>query len=50
MARKDAEGKKRFAPYWKLYLDGNPIDAAKRDQQVAELKKIGVRVNWKPKN
>ena len=49
MARKDAEGDKRFAPYWKLYLDGNPIDAGKRDQQIAELKKIGVRVNWQPK-
>jgi internalin A len=48
MARKDAEGDRRFAPYWKLYLKGNPIDAGKRDQQIAELKKIGVRVNWQP--
>ena len=49
MAKKDAAGKKRFAPYWKLYLDGNPIDAPKRDTQVAELKKAGVRINWQPK-
>lgn len=47
MAKKDAAGEKRFAPYWKLYLDGNPIDAAKRDAQIAALKEQGVRVNWK---
>jgi internalin A len=49
MAKKDTAGEKRFAPYWKLYLDGNPIDAGQRDGQVAELKKAGVRVNWQPK-
>ncbi|MFP6763679.1 MAG: hypothetical protein VB858_08675, partial [Planctomycetaceae bacterium] len=48
MARKDAADKKRFAPYWKLYLDGNPINADQRDQQIAALKKSGVRINWKP--
>lgn len=49
MAEKDAKGDKRFAPYWKLYLDDNPIDAAKKGQQIDALKKIGVRINWKPK-
>ncbi|MGZ0170420.1 MAG: leucine-rich repeat domain-containing protein, partial [Planctomycetales bacterium] len=49
MAKKDAAGDRRFAPYWKLYPDGNPIDAAQRDKQLAALKEIGVRVNWKPK-
>jgi hypothetical protein len=40
----DASGPKRFAPYLRLYLGGNPLsDAAKKDQ-VAALKKIGVRV------
>lgn len=44
MARKDAEGEQRFAPYWNLYLDVDALsDAAK--QQVEELKTIGVRVN-----
>ncbi len=43
MAKKDAAGEKRFAPYWNLYLEGNPLtDAGKA--QVAELTKIGVRV------
>ena len=49
MAKKDAEGDKRFAPYWRLYLDDNPIEEARRDEQIAALKSIGVRVNWKPK-
>ena len=49
MAKKDAAGERRFAPYWKLYPDGNPIDAAQRDKQLAALKKIGIRINWKPK-
>ena len=40
----DAAGPKRFAPYLRLYLGGNPLsDAAKKDQ-LAALKKIGVRV------
>ncbi len=40
----DAAGPKRFAPYLRLYLGGNPLsDAAKKDQ-IAALKKIGVRV------
>ena len=43
MAKKDASGEKRFAPYWNLYLAGNPLtDASKA--QIAELVKIGVRV------
>lgn len=43
MAKKDAAGERRFAPYWNLYLAGNPLgDAGKA--QVAELAKIGVRV------
>jgi hypothetical protein len=40
----DASGPKRFAPYLQLYLGGNPLsDAAKKDQ-IAALKKVGVRV------
>jgi hypothetical protein len=43
-AEKDAAGPKRFAPYMRLYLGGNPLsDAAKKDQ-LAKLKKAGVRV------
>ena len=47
MAKKDAAGEKRFAPYWNLYVAGNPLtDAGKA--QVAELTKIGVRVTIAP--
>jgi len=45
MAKKDGEGEKRFAPYWRLYLKGNPFDQAKTDAQVAELKKHNVRIS-----
>lgn len=46
MAKKDAAGEQRFAPYWHLYLDVDPLpDAAKK--QLEELKTIGVRINKK---
>lgn len=38
MAKADAEGAKRFAPYLRVYLKGNP-------SPLDELKKIGVRVD-----
>jgi hypothetical protein len=44
MARADTEGAKRFAPYLRLYLAGNPLSEAARSSQVAALKKYGVRV------
>jgi len=44
MAKKDLAGERRFAPYWKLYLAGNPLsDTGKTQAQ--ELAKQGVRVN-----
>ena len=46
MAKADAAGQQRFAPYWKLYLGENPLpDAAKA--QLEELKTLGVRVELK---
>ncbi|MEW4489772.1 leucine-rich repeat domain-containing protein [Thalassoglobus sp. JC818] len=43
MARKDVNGERRFAPYWNLYLDVDPLpDQAKK--QVERLKKLGVRI------
>ena len=47
MAKKDAAGVQRFAPYWRLYLSGNPLTTAAKTGQVAELKKLGVRVALK---
>ena len=47
MAKKDNEGEKRFAPFWRIYLSGNPLSDAAKGAQVDELKKIGARVNLK---
>jgi hypothetical protein len=45
MAKKDAAGPKNFAPYWNLYLAGNPLSDEAKTKQIEELKKLGVRVN-----
>jgi hypothetical protein len=45
MAKKDVAGPKNFAPYWNLYLAGNPLSEEAKSQQIDELKKLGVRVN-----
>jgi len=47
MAIKDSEGDRRFAPYWNLYLAGNPLSDSSKTAHLAELKKIGVRVSMK---
>ena len=39
MAKKDAEGEKRFAPFWTVTLSGNPLSGAAKDAQLAELTK-----------
>jgi internalin A len=43
-AKADAAGAKRFAPYLRLYLAGNPLSDAARKSQLAELKAAGVRL------
>jgi Leucine-rich repeat (LRR) protein len=40
----DAQGQKRFAPYLRLFLAGNPLSETAKKTQLEELKKIGVRV------
>mgnify|MGYP001567330598 CR=1 FL=1 len=40
MAKKDAEGEKRFAPFLNLYIKGNPV----RRNQLSALRQFGVRV------
>jgi Leucine-rich repeat (LRR) protein len=45
MAKKDFEGQKRFAPFWKVYLGENPLSDAAKTAQIEELKKYGVRVS-----
>ncbi len=43
-AKKDAEGPKRFAPYLRLHLSGNPLDEAAKAKQLDALKAAGVRI------
>ena len=43
-AKADAEGPKRFAPYLRLYLAGNPLAAETKPKQLAALKSYGVRL------
>jgi hypothetical protein len=40
----DAEGEKRFAPFLRLYLTGNPLGEGAKTQQIEVLKKVGVKV------
>src|SRR5262249_14779041 len=44
MAKADAEGPTRFAPYLRLCVAGNPLSDAARTSQLGALKGFGVRV------
>jgi hypothetical protein len=44
MVKKDTEGERRFAPYLRLYIEGNPLSPAAR-KQLDALKGYGVRVH-----
>jgi hypothetical protein len=43
-AKADAEGQKRFAPYLRLYLKGNPLSETAFTKDVPALKGSGVRI------
>jgi hypothetical protein len=43
-AKADAEGPKTFAPFLRLYLEGNPLSEAAKTDQLAALKAAGVRI------
>ena len=43
-AKADAEGEKRFAPFLRLYLAGNPLSDGAKKEQLAALKQSGVRI------
>jgi Leucine-rich repeat (LRR) protein len=43
-AKADAQGMKRWAPYLRLYLAGNPLSDAAKGEQLGALKAIGVRI------
>lgn len=40
MAKRDAEGEKRFAPFLRVYLGGNPLSDEARKVQLPELKRF----------
>ena len=42
MAKKDAAGEKRFAPFWYVDVSGNPLSDAAKSAQLGELRKLGV--------
>lgn len=43
MAQKDQK-EQRFAPYWQVYLTGNPLSAAAKTAQLAKLRTFGGQV------
>jgi hypothetical protein len=43
-AKSDAEGQKSFAPFLRLYLEGNPLSEKAKGEQLATLKGAGVRI------
>ena len=45
MATADANGPKRFAPYWELYVGGNPLSDAAKTTQAEALRALGVRLH-----
>ena len=47
--KKDADGEKRFAPYLMVYLTGNPLSAAAKKTQIADLKKVVHTVTFEAK-
>jgi hypothetical protein len=46
-AKADAEKDKRFAPYLRLHVEGNPLSEEAKTKQIPELKKLGVRIDPK---
>ncbi|HUF62823.1 MAG TPA: leucine-rich repeat domain-containing protein [Verrucomicrobiales bacterium] len=44
MCRTDLEGDKRFAPYVNIYLSGNPLDSESSQDQLRQMKELGLRL------
>jgi Leucine-rich repeat (LRR) protein len=46
MGKKDLADptKTRFAPFWKIYLKGNPLSDAAKTTQLEELKKVSQKI------
>jgi len=48
MAVKDGAGERRFAPFLRLYLKGNKLTSKKAQEQLDQLRGLGVKVNIDP--
>jgi len=48
MSDADAKGEKRFAPFLRLYVYNNPLSDAAKNEQVKQLKELGVRIETEP--
>ena len=46
MARRDAEGRRNFAPFWRIYLRDNPLSDEAKQNQLPELERIGARLDF----
>ncbi len=47
ICKKDFEGEKKFSPYLRLYLSGNPMEPQAATKQITQLKSFGVRIQFK---
>ncbi len=45
LAMTDAEGPRRFASFWRLYLEDNPLSEESKSKGLESLRKAGVRLN-----
>ena len=48
MAERDRAGNRRFTPFWQVSLTGNPLGAAARTSQLAELRQAAKSVTFAP--
>jgi hypothetical protein len=46
VVKADADGEKRFAPFLRLYLNGNPLSDAAKASQFEALKAAGVKIDF----
>jgi len=47
MGKADKAGSQRFAPFWNVFLSGNPLSEEAKKSQLAELKKVAKMVDFK---
>ncbi|MFV1965695.1 MAG: leucine-rich repeat domain-containing protein [Pirellulaceae bacterium] len=49
MGTKDKAGDQRFAPFWSIYLSGNPLTDEAKKTQLAQLRRVAKKVVFKEK-